>query len=218
MAYDALADDQFDQALRGRLFDVLTALPGRVLAFNRTAGTVDVQPLPATMQDGEPVAWPILRDVPVAWPRGGGAAITWPLQAGDYVQLQFQARSIEQFLHGDGDEGDPQNPRTHHLADAVALPGVWPSGSRLSPAPPAGTLELREPPGGLVHLGQGATKGVAGQGDAVSVSLTAVDTAAFTTYQATVAAWIAGGSVPPAPPPFPMSGTITGGSSVVKVK
>ena len=156
MSSDLLPDDQVDAALRGRLFDVLTALPGRVVSYNRQAGTVDVQPVPATLQGGEPVAWPILRAVPIAWPRAGASAITWPISAGDYVQLQFHARSIEQFL-AEGDEGDPQSPRTHHLSDAVAMPGVWPTDGRLSPAPADDALELREPTGGFIRLGQGAS-------------------------------------------------------------
>lgn len=146
-----------DAAIRARLFDVLTTLPGQVQSYDRATQTVDVQPLPASYQDGEPVAWPILRAVPVAFPRAGGAAITWPIVAGDFVLLHFTSRSLDRWL-ATGDGGDPQSPRAQHLADAVAVPGVWPGTSRLAGLPSTPRLELRAPTGGKIALGDGATE------------------------------------------------------------
>ncbi len=148
--------DAIDNAIRARLFDILTSLPGRVIAYDRTTQSVDVQPLPSSFQGGVAVPFPILRGVPVAFPRAGGASITWPIGNGDFVQLQFASRAIERWL-ADGTEGDPQSKRAQHLSDAVAIPGVWPSGSRLADVPES-DLEIRAPTGGLILLGQGAVE------------------------------------------------------------
>lgn len=155
---DDLDDGEvIDAAIRARLFDVLTTLPGKVLAYDRAAQTVDVQPVPASYQDGAAVDWPILRAVPLAFPRAGGAAITWPVAAGDYVLLHFASRGLDRWL-ATGDAGDPQTPRAQHLADAVAVPGVWPAGGRLAGLPAQPRLELRAPTGGKIALGKDATE------------------------------------------------------------
>ncbi len=161
-----------DAAIRARLFDVLTTLPGQVQSYDRATQTVDVQPLPASYQDGEPVAWPILRAVPVAFPRAGGAAITWPIVSGDHVLLHFASRALDRWL-ATGDAGDPQSPRAQHLSDAVAVPGVWPGTSRLAGLPSSPQLELRAPTGGKISLGKDAVE-AAVLGDTLRAQLATV--------------------------------------------
>lgn len=67
----------------------------------------------------------LLPSVPVMFPRGGGAFITWPLAKGDQVLVVFQDRSIDRWT-AMGGVVDPIDPRSHHLSDAVCLPGFYP--------------------------------------------------------------------------------------------
>lgn len=142
------------------------SLPGAVEAYDATTQRADVKPnLRRTLVDSEgneldPESLPILMDVPVMFPRGGGGFQSWPLVKGDLVHLVFVERSMDQYLAGDGAETTPLDFRMHSLSDAVAYPGLYPSGRPLSSADPenlawgfdeglqlhftpAGTLELR---------------------------------------------------------------------------
>lgn len=72
-------------------------------------------------------------------------------------------------------------------------------------------------PGGI-KLVNGATLAAARATDPVTVTLDAATIAAITAAQPVVAAWVAGGSVPPPPPvSIPATGQITAGSGVVKI-
>lgn len=182
--------DAIDGAIRARLFDVLTTLPARVESYDRATQTVDAQPLPASFQGADVVPFPILRGVPVAFPRAGGASITWPIAVGDFVLLHFASRAIERWL-ADGTEGDPQSRRAQHLSDAVAVPGVWPSGDRLADVPVA-DLEMRPPTGGKLLLGKGATSPAA-KGDTMRNEINVL-WAAIKVHEHPVAGAIAGPS------------------------
>jgi hypothetical protein len=68
---------------------------------------------------------PVIRDVPVVFPGSGGRRIKFPVSVGDYVLLVFSDDSLEQWL-ARGGEVDPLDDRHHHLADAIAIPGIMP--------------------------------------------------------------------------------------------
>jgi len=196
----ATPEELMGEVLRGLALSMWTALPGRVVAYDKDTQRVQVQPVPDDV-DGE---LPVLAGVPVVFPCGNGAAVVWPLSKGDTGLLVFCSRSIARWL-ANGTEGDPQSERHHHLGDAVFVPGL---DYRAMADVQDGKLELREPTGGQVLLGKGATTPAARQGDAVQVSN---------------AAWIAWfsaiGTVLSTPPPVdPSFGTITGGSATVMVK
>lgn len=182
--------------------DLWTALPARVVAYDKDSQRAQVQPAPADV-DG---ALPVLAGVPVVFPGGGGSAIVWPLKSGDTGLLVFCSRSIQRWL-ASADEGDPQSTRHHHIGDAVFIPGLRTAGGVLTSVP-ANDLEIREPTGGLVKVGQGATLAAARTGDAVTVNN---------------AAWLMwfnaiGTALGVPTPPSAPTGTITGGSAVVRVK
>lgn len=192
--------------------DLWTALPARVVAYDKDSQRAQVQPAPAD-EDG---ALPVLAGVPCVFPGGGGGGIVWPLKSGDTGLLVFCSRSIARWL-SDGDYGDPQSTRHHHIGDAVFIPGLRTSGGVLASVP-ANDMEIREPTDGLVKVGQGATLAAARTGDAISISLDAIQGAALQAWLLLAAAWVTGGMVGPPPPSTSLSGTITGGSAIVKVK
>ena len=213
------------QAVEFRLGDLHTSMPGKVLAFNAAKNTVKVQPLLQRVfvhANGaeEPQSIPPLEDVPVVYPRAGGFRMSWPLQEGDGVLLVFCERSIDQWSV-DGAETVPEPPRKHDLADAVALPGLFPA-TRAMPDIGIGlTLGLENGQGAVqispegevtvtglsVALGGPGGAPVARVGDAV-----VIDGADFLTWLAALAS---AGPSPVAPFTAPIQGRIVAGSPKV---
>lgn len=117
------------RALDSRLSEVHVSMPGRVVKYDASRETVDVQPQlrRAIEDDGENLEFedlPVLFDVPIAWPSGGGGKhfITWPLESGDPVLLVFCERDIGAW-RASGELTSPGDQRAHTLAGAVAYPG-----------------------------------------------------------------------------------------------
>jgi len=144
-------------AIRSQVSNVHVSLPGEVLVYDPAAQTADVQPLlrrPLVAADGtelEAESLPILHDVPVAFPRGGGGYLSLPLVAGDLVHLIFVERSMDQWRAGEGEETTPVDYRTHHLADAVAYPALYPTPRALATAH-AENIALGFDEGSQVHI------------------------------------------------------------------
>lgn len=110
--------------------DLHTALPGRVESYDASAQVADVTPLVRRVlrrNDGSRVASPMptIRAVPIAWPRAGDWFVHMPLAAGDVVLLVFCERDFARW-RATGEISDPIDTRQHHLAHAIAYPGVYP--------------------------------------------------------------------------------------------
>jgi len=106
--------------------EMRVSLPARVEQYDETKQRADVKPLlNRRYADGEEAELPVIAGVPVVWPRSGGAALTMPVAKGDGVLLVFADRSIDRWL-SDGGQVTPDDPRTHDLSDAVAIPGLVP--------------------------------------------------------------------------------------------
>lgn len=125
-----------ENLVEGRLADVHTCLPAKVVEFDAGQNKVSVQPLIKVSfidDDGEnqEETLPQISDVPVLYPRAGGGkfAIVFPLEAGDFVTLVFAERSLDRWLSGDGAAVNPGDLRKHQLSDAIAIPGGYPFGS-----------------------------------------------------------------------------------------
>lgn len=161
------APEAVDDAIRARLRDVWTMLPGRVVSFTAAGSTAVVQPFPADYVAGVIEPLPVLYDVRVVWPQGGGGSITWPLIAGDTVMLVFAARSLDRY-RVDTAEGDPQSIRTQDLSDAIALPfGLSPDASALTTT---ANLVITRPTGAKVQIGGTGGSAVARGGDNVNMA------------------------------------------------
>lgn len=126
MPVTELLETVVNKAIDLRLSDVRVALPGRIVSYDAASQLADVKPqIHRRFPDGHTEELPILVDVPILWPRSGGASITLPVLAGDPVLLLFSDRSIEDWL-SKGEEGPPEDPRKHHLTDALGIMGVMP--------------------------------------------------------------------------------------------
>lgn len=118
------------------------SMPGRVVRYDHKKQKADVLPLLKSRTiaiDGEEIidTLPELKEVPVAFQRGGGGFISFGLKPGDHVMLVFQDRSIDQWATTERDEViDPIDFRAHDLADAVALPMLYPFRKALGDADP----------------------------------------------------------------------------------
>jgi len=128
----------FRIALDSRLMDLHTAMPGRVEKYDASKQVVDVLPqLKRAVSDGEGdyviEDLPVIPNVPVCFPRAGGFFVSFPIQKGDMVLIVFAERAIGAWKKK-GEACDPGDRRMHPLAGAMAIPGVYPSGSELGDA------------------------------------------------------------------------------------
>jgi hypothetical protein len=131
------------------------AMPGIVVSYDEAKQKANVQPQVKSLiidQDGneESLSLPELPSVPVVFPRGGGFFVSFPLQPGDQVLLVICDRELNVWKSKGGDMS-PQDPRTHHLADAVAIPGCYPFADVLTDAH-ASNMVLGKDGGAQVHV------------------------------------------------------------------
>ena len=135
-------EEVISSAIEYRLDDLHVALPGVVEEYNSKEQKARVKPLLKrniiTPSGAEltPESLPILTDVPVMFPRSGDFFISFPVKKGDHVLLVFCERSLDIFMTGTGGETNPIDLRMHHLADAVAYPGLYPFPQSLNDASP----------------------------------------------------------------------------------
>jgi hypothetical protein len=115
-------------ALDGRQSQMWTALPGIVVAYNASEGTVDVQPAlmgQLTQPTGATtqVMMPKLIHCPLHFPSAGGYTMTFPVKPGDECLIVFASRCID----GWWDKGGVQKQaelRMHDLSDGFAILGT----------------------------------------------------------------------------------------------
>lgn len=142
-------------AMEHRIGDLHVAIPAKVVEYDNASQTASVQPLlqsSTLAPDGKeigPDTLPIVQQVPVVFPRAGGFFISFPVQEGDHVLLVMCERSIDRFMYGDGDVTDPVDLRMHHLADAVAYPGLYPLSRNIKDA---GKTDMRIGKDGGIQL------------------------------------------------------------------
>jgi hypothetical protein len=109
---------------------VHTSLPGIVDSFDPVAGTVSVKPsIKKLLSDGKTVDLPILKNVPVVFPCSEAGGLTVKLAKNDGVLLIFSERSLEEWKAGNTDS-KPASIRKHDLADAFAIPCIFPKSKR----------------------------------------------------------------------------------------
>ncbi len=152
-------------AMESRLSDLHVAGPGRVVKYDASRETVDVQPqFRRTIETDEGVflheTLPIIPDVPISWPSGNGGAcfMAWPLAVGDPVLLVFLERDPGAWRET-GSVGPTGDNRLHPLGAAVAFPGgIRANGERL------GTGKVHD---GKVVIGDGVLLGSAAAAQAM---------------------------------------------------
>lgn len=142
-----------------RLSSLRVALPGKVVSYDPTTQTAEVQPMlnPAfEVDDG------ILVDdlssipgVPVCFEAGGGFAVTMPLAAGDEGMLVFADFSLD-YWRSSGLQAAPEDMRVHGIGGAAFWPGLHGDAKTLVGASAADMVILHKS-GQFIVLGTGAT-------------------------------------------------------------
>ncbi len=151
--------DAVDHVLADFRRELHTTFPAKVLAYNVTAQTVDVEPAvkreaPSDAVDTpfETEEMPILYAVPVQWPRANGGALTFPIAVGDWVEISCAEQSLLVWRQTGGTGVSPGLHDPHGLNGAVARPGWYPDTEALTGVS-ATDVELRSPTGGVLVLG-----------------------------------------------------------------
>lgn len=125
-------------AIDAKLYETHTSMPGRVVKYDQVTKLADVQPClkKKYATSGEVVALPVITNVPVCPLQTAFAIISMPVKVGDYVELHFQERSIDAWKSMGGIVS-PEDPRKHHISDAIAIPAMSFSGYGLPADPDA---------------------------------------------------------------------------------
>ncbi|MFW6031643.1 MAG: Gp138 family membrane-puncturing spike protein, partial [Myxococcota bacterium] len=120
--------------------DLRVATPGQIRSYDPSAQTADVQPqirreLRRLSDERERVFddMPIIPNVPVCFPRFGPWFVSFPIADGDYCLLLVCDQDLTRWRE-QGRTGDPYMPSSHHISDAVAVPGLFPEAAALSDA------------------------------------------------------------------------------------
>lgn len=137
--------------------DLRVATPGQIRSYDPETQTADVQPhirreLRRLSDERERVFddMPIIPTVPVCFPRFGPWFVSFPIADGDYCLLLVCDQDLTRWRE-QGRTGDPYMPSSHHIADAVAIPGIFPEGAALGDAHPD-HLVIGKDGGPRVHI------------------------------------------------------------------
>jgi len=162
MAIEPTIVDVVGGAIAGKLRDVHTGMPGKVVKYDSAAGTVDVLPVVRGAIEGEDGTLlledlPVISNVPVAWPRGGGFYIKFPLLQGDHVWLSFSETAMA-LWRTSGQISQPGDLRRHDLSYPIAFPCIAPDADAL---PTNGADELVIDGPGTLRMGASSADFVA---------------------------------------------------------
>lgn len=131
--------------------------PGRIDKYDPKTQKADVKPLVMDLtatRDGTELLeeLPVIPSVPVMFLRGGGFFVSVPIAKGDLVTLLFSDRSLDNYLSGRGVVTDPDDFRTHALADAVAIPGGYPFALGIDESGVGDHMVLGKEGGAQIHI------------------------------------------------------------------
>lgn len=143
---------------------VHTAFPARVQSYDGANQVADLEPLvrsPVLQPDGSVVYedLPMLPSVPVLLPRSAGWFIGLPLGEGDTVLVVCCEVAIGHWRAGDGSPQYPGDLRRHHLAHAVAIPGLFVRSAALGHAPPSPSADGAQATDPAIVIGSDGVSG-----------------------------------------------------------
>jgi len=122
----------FKMVLATALTNLNVALVGKVLSYDASKQVADIQPVvkrlvPSGVSESEVVEdLPTLPSVRVLTLRGGGFFLHFPLKPGDTVLVVCLDRDTAPWFRK-GESSAPGDQRLHHLSNAIAIPGLFPS-------------------------------------------------------------------------------------------
>lgn len=123
-------------AIKNRLADVRTSVPGIVKSYDAATQTCEVElAVRLPRADGEIEELPPATDVPVSWPRGGGYFCTMPLQPGDAGLIVFSEVDFSEW-RVTGGVADPPTTRRHGF-HAWFIPGGCADGHEIADVDPS---------------------------------------------------------------------------------
>lgn len=117
------------EAIRARMVETHTALPGVIELFDPATQTAKVRiPLKRHIRNTDTSAeteeeWPILPAVPVWMPHAGSFHVTLPVAPGDECLVLFLERDVSRWYENSQEEA-PETRRVHDISDGVALVGL----------------------------------------------------------------------------------------------
>lgn len=176
MTRNPTLEEVISAAISSRLGALHTSMPGRVESYDASTQKATVKPLIQNVEiplQGEEIVdiLPILHDVPVIFPRSGGFFISFAIQPGDLVLLVFAERSIDVWVHGQGDDVNPVDTRRHDLSDAVCIPGLYPFQKSLKNSSTNGVKLGSDDNGGMrAEITSSELKVTLGSGETVTFS------------------------------------------------
>ncbi len=149
---DGLIREAFDHLIG----DMRVSMPGRIETFDTAERTATVKPMLSIKFRGSttPTELPIIQNIPVVEPRTQKAILSLPIASGDPVLMVFADRAIENWLgSSNAQPSAPLDVRKHHLTDAFAVLGGWPTGlSGITPKE-TGAASIQVAPGTKIYLG-----------------------------------------------------------------
>lgn len=141
------------EVIESRLADVHTSIPGRIVSYDASTQTADVEIVVRRAERAESGAvvhedYPVIQSVPVGWPHGGGYSLQFPLEAGDGVWLVFSEAATAQW-RATGERSNPGDLDRHDISYPIALPCARHDGQ---PLPPGADALLTVPSGGSLSI------------------------------------------------------------------
>jgi hypothetical protein len=112
------------KAIRNRLAEVHTSMPGRIESYDHRTKKATVKPLiNRVYPDGRVDEFPVLNAVPVLLPGTSTGALQFRIRRGTPVALYFSERSMD-LWKSQGGLVAPDDRRRFSLSDAFCVPGL----------------------------------------------------------------------------------------------
>lgn len=117
---------QIENTVKETTYDMHTALPGTIAAFNPATGMATVKPEgTVAMKNGKRLKYPSIVKVPVVFPRGKDTVIAYPVKPGDGCLIIICENDLKPWMsHGKETESDMK----FDLTNAVCIPGLFSEG------------------------------------------------------------------------------------------
>ncbi len=115
---------QIENAVREAVYDMHTAIPGTITAYDAATGRASVHPEGRlTMKNGKQLNYPPIVGVPVVFPQGAGqkASIAYPVKPGDGCLIVVCENDLKPWMsHGKETDGNMK----FDLTNSVCIPGL----------------------------------------------------------------------------------------------
>lgn len=118
---------QVEETVREATYDIHTALPGTIAAFDASTGMATVKPEgTVSMKNGKKLKYPSIVKVPVVFPQGKDVSIAFPVKAGDGCMIIICENDLKPWMsHGKETASDMK----FDLTNAVCIPGLHNEGN-----------------------------------------------------------------------------------------